>query len=163
MTSKRPSSSSIGLGPVRAFESVAIAARRADACGEPARRSALRSPSRAPPRSACTGKISFEDFGTVVRAVGLNPTEAELEGAGSSEKDLGAVQAFVKQLDETKPSKSDVENKVCCTVPTQRLFNLRSLQRDVWVCLALPFFLFRPWPGALRLLRSVSSADHRCV
>jgi hypothetical protein len=59
-----------------------------------------------------TGKISFEDFGTVVRAVGLNPSEKELEGAGSGEKDLGAVQAFVKQLDESKPSKSDVESKV---------------------------------------------------
>lgn len=48
----------------------------------------------------------------MVRAVGLNPTEGDLSGAGSGEKDLAAVQAFVKKLDESKPSKSDVESKV---------------------------------------------------
>jgi hypothetical protein len=69
-------------------------------------------PLPASPVAPRAGKISFEDFGTVVRAVGLNPSEKELEGAGSGEKDLGAVQAFVKQLDESKPSKSDVESKV---------------------------------------------------
>ena len=32
------------------------------------------------------GKISGDDFGTVVRAVGLNPTEADLSGAGGGDK-----------------------------------------------------------------------------
>lgn len=83
------------------------------------------------------GKISAEDFGTVVRAVGHNPTEAELSEAGGGEKvrrspsiaaqaallrapslnraaaqDLGAVTAFVKKMDDSKASKSDVESKI---------------------------------------------------
>merc|ERR1712166_30450 len=57
-----------------------------------------------------SGSVSFEDFGTVVRAVGHNPTEAELAGCGSGNQDFAKVMAFVKQMDE-KP-KADIEGRI---------------------------------------------------
>ena len=106
---RKPLSCSIEPGPVRTRCTASSTCKLGSLnCGNPH----VVGPLADAARSAFVGKISFEDFGTVVRAVGLNPTEKELEGAGNGEKDLGAVQAFVKQLDESKPSKSDVESKV---------------------------------------------------
>ena len=110
MTSRKPSSCSIELAPVRLRQSSFLVVPCSLCWLLHALPSSLLLSS--PRLARRIGKISFEDFGTVVRAVGLNPSEKELEGAGSGEKDLGAVQAFVKQLDESKPSKSDVESKV---------------------------------------------------
>ena len=78
-----------------------------------------------------SGSVSFEDFGTVVRAVGHNPTEKELAEAGSGNQvrclsdcvvprivasvspaqDFAKVMDFVKKMDG-KP-KTDIEGKVC--------------------------------------------------